>query len=219
MPPAPPRSPSFLARVDPAILRLLAGVIAIAILGWTGLRVMRRGAETRASLRTAESTLTSFADLRRRYTPAVAAESIAWRRTWLQLQSLGVAGDERLAMTQQVAQAAEAAGMRDVRVLIGGADTTDAEARLSTGDVERKVASFSLSVEGRGGMASVIGFLGRLPPSVSATQLSMARQAGETRHRISLAVYELTFENGPPPLWSSTERGGAGDGGRRRPGG
>lgn len=209
----------LLGKVDPAYTRLLAGLVAIGILGWAGLRASRRGADARAKLRVAEATLASFGDLRRRYTPAVAAESIAWRRTWMELQALGVVGDERLAMTQDVASAAEAAGLNDVRVLIDSPDTTGSEARLSSGGVGRKPASFGLTVEGRGGLASVIGFLGRLPPSVSATRLSVVRHDGGVRHRISLAVYELTIENGPPAFWSSDQRVGAGAGDGRRPGG
>ena len=208
-----------MGKMDPAYTRLVAGLAAIVVLGWAGLRASQRGADARAKLRAAEATLASFVDLRRRYTPAVAAESIAWRRTWMELQALGVVGDERLAMTQDVANAAEAAGLNDVRVLIDSPDTTGSQARLSTGGVGRKPASFGLTVEGRGGLASVIGFLGRLPPSVSATQLSVARYGSGARHRISLAVYELTFENGPPAFWSSDQRVGAGAGGARRPGG
>lgn len=213
---------SLLARfrsIDPATTRLAAAVLATVVLGWTGLRVSRSGAERRAELNRARSTLATFASLRQKYEPAVAAESIAWRRTWMELQELGVVGDERLAITQSVARAAEAAGLRDVKVLIGPPDTTGSETRLSTEGVRRKSATFSLLVECRGGLRAVIPFLGNLPPSVAATRLNLVRQDGRRRHQISLAVYELTFSNGPPPLWTSVERGDAGGGGRRRPGG
>jgi hypothetical protein len=203
------------------IVRLLCAVIAIAMLGWVALRARERGAAARTELRAARAALDEFASLRQRYRPAAAAESISWRRTWMELQELGVVGDERLASTQQVARAAESAGLSGVKVLIGPGDTTGAEKRLSTEGVERKPASYSLVVEGRGGMRSVIAFLGQLPPSVAPTQLSMARQAGSARHRISLAVYELQFTNGPPPnsLWSSPERRSAADSSSRRPNG
>jgi hypothetical protein len=217
---ATPARGSLLGKVDPAITRLVAGILAITVLGWAGLRAAQRGAVARSGLRGAETTLAAFADLRRRYTPAVAAESIAWRRTWMELQALGVVGDERLATTQGVAQAAEFAGLRDVRVHIISPDTTGSEARLSSGGVGRKSAAFGLMVEGNGGLGSVIGFLGQLPSSVSPTSLSAVRRTGSgARHRITLAVYELTFENGPPRFWSSPERVGAGAGSPRRPGG
>lgn len=207
--------------IDPALTRLVCALVAIGLLVWSGARARQRGDAARTELKTARAALDEFASLRRRYQPAVAAESIAWRRTWMELQALGVVGDERLASTQQVAQAAEAAGLSDVKVLIGPADTTGAEKRLSTEEVERKPASYSLVVEGRGGMRSVIAFLGQLPPSVAPTQVSMVRKAGSARHRISLAVYELQFTNGPPPnsFWSSPERGAAADSSRRRPNG
>ena len=212
---------SLMARVDPAITRLVCAVIAVGLLGWAGLRARQRGDAARAELRTVRAALDEFASLRQRYRPAAAAESISWRRTWMELQALGVVGDERLASTQQVARAAEVAGLSGVKVLIGPADTTGADKRLSTEEVERKPASYSLVVEGRGGMRSVIAFLGQLPPSVAPTQVSMARETGSARHRISLAVYELLFTNGPPEnsLWSSPQRGAAADSGRRRPDG
>jgi hypothetical protein len=211
----------LLARVNPAVTRLICALLAIGLLGWAGVRARQRGDAARTELRTARGALDEFASLKQRYRPAVAAESIAWRRTWMELQALGVVGDEKLATTQQVARAAESAGLGGVKVLIGPADTTGAEKRLSTEGVERKSASYSLVVEGRGGMRSVVAFLGQLPPSVAPTQLTMARQSGSARHRITLAVYELQFTNGPPPnsLWSSPERRSAADSSSRRPNG
>jgi hypothetical protein len=211
----------LLARVNPALTRLICAVLAIGLLGWAGVRARQRGDAARTELRTARAALEEFASLKQRYRPAVAAESISWRRTWMELQALGVVGDEKLAATQQVARAAESAGLGGVKVLIGPADTTGAEKRLSTEGVERKPASYSLVVEGRGGMRSVVAFLGQLPPSVAPTQLTMARQSGSARHRITLAVYELQFTNGPPPnsLWSSPERRSAADSSSRRPNG
>lgn len=212
---------SAISKAAPDIIRLLCAIIAIGLLGWVGVRARQRGEAARTELRAARTALDEFASLRQRYRPAVAAESISWRRTWMELHALGVVGDERLASTQQVARAAESAGLSGVKVLIGPSDTTGAEARLSTEGVERKPASYSLVVEGRGGMRSVIAFLGRLPPSVAPTELAMARQSGSARHRISLAVYELQFTNGPPPNspWSSPERRTAADSSGRRPDG
>lgn len=207
--------------IDPAITRLIAAVLATAVLGWTAIRVSRTETARRTELNRAKSTLATFASLREKYEPAVAAESIAWRRTWMELQDLGIIGDERLAITQSVARAAEAAGLRDVRVLIGPADTTGSEKRLSTEGVQRKTAPFSLLVESRGGLRAVVAFLHHLPPSVAAIQLSLVRQDGRRSHKISLAVYELTFSNGPPSpsLWSSVERGDPRVSVGRRPGG
>lgn len=211
---------NVMTKIDPALTRFVVGLLAIGLLGWAGLRAARRASATRAELRAASAALASFADLRQRYSPAVAAESIAWRRTWMELQDLGVVGDERLATAQFLARAAESAGMRDVKVHIAPPDTSSLAERLSRGGVGRKPASFSLSLEGRGGMTSVIALLGRLPHSVTATRLSMTRDGSSARHRLSFAVYELTFENGPPSgLWSPAERVGAGVGGSRRPGG
>lgn len=215
------KAASLLAKLDPAITRLAAGLVAIGLLGWSGLRAARRTALADKEARTLNSTLSAFADFRKRYSPAAAAESIAWRRTWMELQDLGTSGDERLAMTQSVALAAESAGLRDVKVLIAGSDTTRVDKRHSKGGVGRRSASFSLNVECRGSMASILTFLGRLPPSVTATQLAMTRLVeGGARHRISLAVYEITFDNGPPTgLWAPAERRGDRARGDSRPGG
>lgn len=205
--------------IPPQATLIAAGVLAIAVLGWAGVRASRLDSARRLDLRRAQGTIETFAALRTRYEPAVAAESIAWRRIWMELRELGVVGDERLALTQRVARAAEVAGLRDVKVLIGEPDTTGQQARLSTEGVQSKSAPFSLVVECRGGLQSVIGFLGQLPPSVTPTRLSLVRQDGRGPHRISLAVYELTFSSGVPPGWTSLERNNAGAGPIGRPGG
>jgi hypothetical protein len=203
----------------PQVALIVAGVVAIAILASSGVRSWRLDSGRRQELRRAESTLATFAALRQRYEPAVAAESIAWRRTWLQLQELGVGPDERLTLTQRIAGAAEAAGLRNVRVLIEEPDTAGQHTRPSTEGVQSKLAPYSLRVECRGSFESVLGFLGQLPPSVAPARLSLVRQDGRSQHRISLAVYELTFTNGVPIGWSSLERRDSGPGGLGRPGG
>jgi hypothetical protein len=207
--------------VSPEITRIAAAALGIALLAWGGLHASRVGDARAAELRTARATLATFAEWQRRYQPAVAAESIAWRRTWLELQDLGVVGDERLALTRSVARAAEVAGLRDVRVLIQGPDTTGSDERLSTEGVRRQSAPFGLQVECRGNLQAVVAFLGALPPSVAATDLSLVRQDGRARHRVTLAVYELQFSNGSPStsLWSPVERGAPGRVGVGRVGG
>lgn len=211
------------SRIDPAVSLLVAAILAIGLLTWSGFRSARAAGERRAALARARTELSGFEQLRSGYAPAVAAESLAWRQTWLRLGDMGILSVDRLALTGTVSRAAEEAGLRSVHVLIGPPDTTGVEARLSTGGIRRKPAPFSLVVEGRGGMQSVIGFIGALPPSVAVTHLSLVRQDGGRRHRISLAVYELEFTNGSPPIPSdlrpSVERGAppGGDGGR--PGG
>jgi hypothetical protein len=194
------------AAVSPAITRLVAAVLGAGLLVWGGLHASRAGTANRAELRRAEATVATFADWRKRYKPAVAAESISWRRTMMELHALGVIGDERLALTQALARAAEVSGLLDVRVLIGPADTTGSDARLSTEGVRRQSAPFGLVVECRGNLQAIVTFLGALPPSVAPTALSLVRQDGRARHRLLLAVYELQFSNGPPTLWSPLER-------------
>jgi hypothetical protein len=194
------------AAINPAVTRLIAAVLGAGLLVWGGLNATRAGKANRADLRRAKTTLATFADWRKRYMPAVAAESIAWRRTLMELHALGVIGDERLTLTQAIARAAEGAGLRDVRVLIVTADTTGSDARLSTEGVRRQSAPFGLVVECRGNLQAVVTFLGELPSSVAPTTLSLVRQDGRARHRLSLAVYELQFSNGPPTLWSPLER-------------
>ncbi|HJQ20322.1 MAG TPA: hypothetical protein VJ867_08250 [Gemmatimonadaceae bacterium] len=217
--PSRPDARIRLPAVDPAWTRLAGALLATVILGWSTVGVWRTRASRNTQVKQAQATLATFAEWRKRYQPAVAAESVSWRRTLLELQALGVVGDERLAMTRYVSRSAEEAGLRDVRVVIGASDTTGSDARLSTEGIRRKPASFGLSVECRGSLRAVVAFLGQLPPSVSPTRLTLVRQDGGGRHRIALAVYELTFTNGPPTLWSSVgsdhaDRGGSGgDGG------
>ncbi len=205
-------------KVRPAVTQLAAAALGVALLAWAGVRAASAGDARRSELRQAEATLRTFADWQRRYEPAVAAESIAWRRTWMEVQELGVVGDERLAITQAVARAAEFAGLRDVRVLIQGPDTTGSAERLSTEGVRRQSAPFGLTVECRGNLQALVTFLGELPPSVAPTHLSLARQDGRARHRLTLAVYELQFSH-DPPLRSPLERGNSDRVGDGRSGG
>jgi hypothetical protein len=191
---------------SPTMSRIVAALLSIAILAWAGARVSRASAARRGELKRAEATLATFAEWRRRFQPAVAAESIAWRRTLMELQSLGVLGDERLALTRAVGRAAEAAGLRDVKVIIDLPDTTGSDARLSTEGVRRQSAPFGLVVECRGNLQAIVTFLGELPPSVAPTDLNLVRQDGRARHRLSLAVYELQLSNGSAILASPLER-------------
>jgi hypothetical protein len=206
--------------LKPQVTMMAASVVAVLVLGWSGYRASRLAATRTLDVRRAQSTLEAFAGLRQRYEPAAAAESIAWRRTLLQLRELGVVGDERLTVTQHVARAAEAAGLRGVKVnIILSSDTTGQQARPPTEGVQSKPAPFSLVVECRGGLTSVVSFLGALPPSVAPTTVRLVRQDGGGPHRISLAVYELTFPNGAPSGWSSVERDNPRGSGSDRPGG
>jgi hypothetical protein len=209
--------------LDPAVSLLAAALVSIAVLTWTGFRSARAAGERRVALTRAKTELAGFEDLRTRYAPAIAAESLSWRQTWVGLRDIGVLGSDRLGLTGTVSRVAEESGLRDVRVLIGPPDTTGVEARLSTGGIQRKSAPFGLLVEARGGMQAVISFIGRLPPSVAVTQLSLVQQNGGRRHRISLAVYELEFTNGSPPIpadvWSPVEPRAPGGGVGGRPGG
>jgi hypothetical protein len=192
--------------VPPHLALIVVAVASTALLGWSGLRATRLETARRTDLRRAQNALDDFAALRRRYEPAVAAESIAWRRALLDLRELGVTGDQRLAMTQRVSRAAESTGLREVRVHIRESDTTGAQARPSMEGVQSQLAPYSLLVECKGGLSAVLAFLGQLPPSVAPTTLTLVRQDGRGPHRISLAVYELTFSNGEPPEWTSLER-------------
>ena len=192
--------------ISPTMTRIAAAVLSVALLAWSGTRVSRASAARRGELKRAQATLETFADWRRRYQPAVAAESIAWRRTLMELHSLGVIGDERLALTQAVGRAADAAGLRDVKVIIDLPDTTGSDARLSTEGVRRRSAPFGLVVECRGNLQAIVTFLGALPPSVAPTDLNLVRQDGRARHRLSLAVYELQLSNGSTTLSSPLER-------------
>ena len=208
-------------RLTPFVTRLAAAILGIVVLAWAGSRASRAGFERRAAFRQARTTLATFADWRSRYRPAVAAESIAWRRAWMEVRDLGVLGDERLAVTQHVARAAEFAGLQSVRVTIEEPDTTGSEARLSTREVRRRTAPFGLVVECRGNLQSVLAFLGALPPSVAATSMSLVRQDGKARHRLTLAVYELDLDNVPTPTVPSVSlapverRAASGSGGDR----
>jgi len=207
------------AGLTPQVTLIAAAAVAVAAFAFAGVRAWRVDKARQQELQRAESALASFSELRRRYVPAVAAESIAWRRAMLEVQELGVGTADRLALTQRLTRSAEDAGLTGVRVHVEAPDTVGRDARLTTEGVQSKPAQYSLRVECSGGLESVIAFLGQLPPSVAPTRLNLVRQDGRGPHRISLAVYEITFTNGVPSGWSSLERSSAGTDRRGRPGG
>lgn len=203
--------------VSPAHSRLLFSALAALLLGWTALRVTKAGDAHRAALRDVRASLAAIQAWRGDFRAAAPAESLTWRRATVEAQELGVAGDERLALTQAIARTAEAAGLRDVRVRAVPPDTTGAEARLSSEGVLRQPAPFGLLVECRGSLQAVVTLLGQLPPSVAATSIELVRQDGRARHRLMLAVYELGFANvtshGSPAERGNSRPGRAGRGG------
>jgi hypothetical protein len=207
-----------LGEITPSHTRLLCAVASAVLLVWSVARVTRAGNSSRAALRDAQTTQATFAGWRRGFRPPAPAERLAWQRAAMEVQELGIVGDERLALTQAVSRAAEAAGLRDVRVRVAPPDTTGSDARLSTEGVRRTPAPFGLLVECRGSVQAVVNLLGQLPPSVAATSVSLVRQddGGRARHRLTLAVYELSFSNGTPALGSPSERGNSPRGGDGR---
>lgn len=206
-------------RIPPGAVRLLAFGIGTALLLWGAASARRAGLATRAELRQTERTADMLESWRARFRPATPAESLLWQRRRLEVQDLGVAGDERLALARRISRAAESAGLSDVRVLVVEADTTDFATRLSHEGMERRIAPFGLAVEFRGNLQGVVAFIGELPLSVAPTQIGLVRQDGRSRHRMSLAVFELDLINGTTAIGTSLERGdrdrlgGAGTGG------
>ena len=219
MAPNPSRIRAPFKSWSPAVTRLVLAGVSAALLAWTGLRATQTGNAHRSDLRAARAQLAAYDAWRRAYRTPTPAETAAWRRSRLEAQELGVIGDERLGLTQAISRAAEQSGLRDVRVRVASPDTTGSEARLSTEGVQRSPASFGLLVECRGSLQAVTNLLGHLPPSVAATNLHLVRQDGRARHRIMLAVYEVSFPNVTPSLSPSAERDdtaprGSGRGGR-----
>jgi hypothetical protein len=210
-----------LASLSPAHSRFAFAAVSAILLAWTAARVTRAGNAHRAALSDTRQTIAMLDSWRRGFEAPAPAESLAWRRAALDANELGIAGDERLALTQAISRAAESAGLRDVRVRVSAADTTGSEARLSTEGVRRQPATFGLLVECRGNLQAVVNLLGQLPPSVAATSLHLVRQddRGRARHRIVLAVYELSFSHGIPTLGSPLERRNPRDGSDGRIGG
>jgi hypothetical protein len=213
-----------LAEITPAHSRFVFAALAVVLLAWTAARVTRAGKAHRAALRDARASLATLDSWRRGFRAPVAAESLAWRRTTMEAHELGIAGDERLALTQAISRAAEAAGLRDVRVRLAPPDTTGSEARLSTEGVRRQPASFSLLVEFRGSLQAVVNLIGQLPPSVAATSMTLVRPdagagVGRARHRLTLAVFEISVLNDTPILGSPSERGDSPGGSDGRVGG
>lgn len=198
-----------LDEVTPAHSRFVFAALSAMLLAWTVARVTRTGNAHRAALREARASIAVLDSWRRGFQPPAAAESLAWRRATMKANELGITGDERLELTQAISRAAEAAGLRDVRVRLSPPDTTGSEARLSTEGVRREPAPFGLLVECRGNLQAVVNLLGQLPPSVAATSLHLARQddRGRARHRLTLAVYELSFSHVTPSLGSPSQRG------------
>jgi hypothetical protein len=168
----------------------VVGIAAIAIVAAVavGMSARRQAAPLlveRNRLRGQEQEVTNF---RAVFQPATEQE---WASRIPDTLAFSVDADARIGLTQTIALRAEASGLGDVRVRIGGADTTSAP----VGDLPAgtRLASYTLTIDGTGDFASILALMGRLPMSVAVQRVSAVRgPSGFERFGIVLAVFEST---------------------------
>jgi hypothetical protein len=108
---------------------------------------------------------------------------------------------ERVTLAQDIATAAEGAGLRDVRVRFGGADSSgSAPPPLPqvTADPPT-VASYTLVLECSGGLGAVLSVVTHLPPSIALERLSAVGDKGNgASYLLAFAVLERPKDSKDP---------------------
>jgi len=177
-----------------AALLLLAGAFAMSRVARQRIDELRPVVERLEQLRaTAER-------WQRDFVPASSAEMLAWRAVEDRVRTLGTFPDERLALAERIAAAAEGGGMRGVRVLFLSADSAGAGGftRPTVGRIAFRPADYSLVLQGHGSLDAVHRALVALPPSVLVRHVALVREEGAVRLSAQILVFERSEAHATP---------------------
>lgn len=117
------------------------------------------------------------------------AETLAWRSSEAQMASLSEANPDRLAAARLVAERAQAAGIRTVRLRFLSADSLEEALPTPPYGPPVTLADWVLLVELEGGLAAVAQFLDNLPTGLGVWKLEMAKGQAGIRTSLQLLRY------------------------------
>jgi hypothetical protein len=126
-----------------------------------------------------------------RFESPTPAESAAWRRSAAEVAALSKSNPDRLLAARLVAERAQAAGIRVVRVNFLSPDSLEEAVPPVAAEAGVSPADWVLSVEAEAGLAELARFLETLPPGLALWRLEGGREGGGGRAALRLLRYTL----------------------------
>ncbi|GBD31281.1 hypothetical protein HRbin33_00229 [bacterium HR33] len=154
-----------------------------------------REAELARQMQAAKAWLASFESP----TPA---ESAAWRWSAGEVATLSESNPDRLVAARLVAERAQGAGIRTVRVYFLSPDTLEEPLPPVGEETGVSLADWVLLVETEAGLPELARFLENLPPGLALWRLEVIREGVRGRATLRLLRYTLAAEvaaEGEPP--------------------
>ena len=168
-------------------LAVLAIVVALVL----GVKAKGQRAQDEIMERRMSATYDQIQQVQRGFQAGTPLEVDRWKRL-ADSQSVAISHAQRLSLAQRVTLAAQNAGLQNVRVRFGPADSSGALAvRPAVGGRTVSAANYTLVIECEGGFARLLTFVNYIPAVVSIQHVSAARFGSATMYRVTLAVYEV----------------------------
>lgn len=167
-----------------ALALMVASAIRLDSLGRAREERQRR-AMVAQQIEAARSWLAAFED-------PTSAESLAWRSSEVEMGRLSQAEPDRLAAARLVAERAQAAGIRTIRVKFLSPDSLEEALPSPPNSLPVTLADWVILVELESEPTAVALFLEDLPPGFGVWKLEMARGEGGTRTELRLLRYVVS---------------------------
>jgi len=178
---------------------LFANAVAVLLIGlslWVGLRARAATAALSARRMTWEVSANELATVQQQFRAPTATESAALISESNRMSALGVPAEEKLNLVDMIGRLAEACALEAVRVnVIAAPDSVFVPERQVFGNAV-KPAGYAVAVEFAGSFANAQKFVSNLPPSVTVSRLSGARQRAGAAYQLILSVYESNANSG-----------------------
>lgn len=178
--------------------RALAMGVALFVIGlslWVGFKTRRATAELASKGSAWQATSNQLATARQQFRVPTSTESAALIAESAQLGALGVPGSEELTLVESVGRLAEACSLTRVRANSSVVPDSSFTPQRSIGAQRIEPADYAVTLEFAGSFAGVVQFVSNLPPSVSLSRISAARNGAVTVYHVVLSVYALNASN------------------------
>lgn len=179
----PPRKRNWV-QLEAAGVALLSLLVCLGL----GLRARSQADAARMEAHRIEGIAQSIAQFESTFRPVTPEE----RRRWSTIPdsgALGVAPEDKVALTESVARLAEQSGLLRSQVRFGPSDSLPGADR---GAISGSVApgNYTIAMDADGGFAELLTFVNALPVAVSVTHLVGSRDTTGAHFHVILAVYE-----------------------------